>query len=102
MNSECRLARLARYPTAYELAINTIDGRKLLIAYSQRRTTQCLLANMRAHRETLCRLIDDCQGDLNRTGPAYVAPTWRIGFTGRTERQAISEGELPRMSEAAQ
>jgi hypothetical protein len=68
-----RLTRLARYPTAYELAINTTDGRKLLIAYSQRRTAQCLLANLRERWNTLSPLIDDGEADLSRVGPAYIA-----------------------------
>lgn len=95
-----RLAQLVNERTAYEIAINATDGRRFRICYSERRTVQCLLANMRAKGAVLATLIDDEDGDLRRAGPAYVAPTWRIGYTGRTQRQAIQEGELPPLSAA--
>jgi hypothetical protein len=82
--------------TSYEIAVQAKDGRRFLIAYSQRRTVRCLMQNLHTHWGALLPLIDD--GDYRREGLRIVgAGDWWLGFSGRTELVARQDGELPRI-----
>lgn len=83
--------------TAYEIAVQAGDGRRFLIAYSQRRTVQCLMSNINGCRKRLVPLIDD--SDYCRDGLRIVgAGGWWIDYSGRTEFVARQDGELPRIA----
>ncbi len=88
-----RLASLSNCFTSYEIAFHGIDGHKVLCGYSQRKTRACIAKMLVAMRDAVLPLIDETDADWN--GRAYTSPTWSFGFTGRTERQCIMEGELP-------
>lgn len=82
-------------PTAYELAVEG-NGQKLLLRYASRKTRQGLLKNVRFHGQ---RLVDLTGAERvtfgKRASDGATMGAWRIYFTGRTEREAIIEGELP-------
>lgn len=91
-----RLARLHNRPTRYELAATHADGRKVLIAYSPRRNRQGLLAAARERGELLVKLAgtDSITFAKLAAGGATMG-AWSIKYTGRTQREAYTEGELP-------
>ena len=97
-----KLEDLAHYGTAYELAlVNTTTGEKLLIAYTRKTKPGALKALQRNGR---IDRIHKVTGGIplywtKRGAPKHVicdddAGTWSIRFTGRTQRDAIKEGEL--------
>lgn len=90
-----RLDRLHNRPTKYELAITHPNGSSYLIRYTNRR-------NRTGMWDCLYQVA---QAITDLTGTDYVDPAWlvkdgatvgewTIHFTGRTQRDAIINGEL--------
>jgi hypothetical protein len=99
---EARLARLANRATRYEVAA-TDGARSLLVGYT-RKTSHGLRDLLRGTVEGQARVVllatatatdpyawemASAAGDGARCGP------WTVNFTGRTQRGAYIEGELP-------
>jgi hypothetical protein len=95
--AERELARLRYRATAYEVSFEAPDGTEYLVCYSGRKTNQALCEMLARYKDRVCPLMDDTEGDLQRRTqwPAYKSPTWRFGFSGRTYRDALTEGRLP-------
>mgnify|MGYP005823231145 CR=1 FL=1 len=90
-----RLRRIARYRTAYELAI-TNNTDTYLVRYSASKSRRSLLANCRFSADQLVSLTGSEEITWgNRAADGAVMGDWRITWTGRTEREAIIEGEHP-------
>ena len=84
-------------PTRYELAVTDTAGQRWLVAYSARHTQNSVRANYAAVHPQIASMIDDSAARWDGARKRYVSSTWAFGFTGRTERVARQEGELPRI-----
>jgi hypothetical protein len=93
--AKVKLTRLQNRATLYELAAIHPDGRRILIAYCGRRSRHGLLDACRGHAAALVALTGDKTiGFAPRAAGGATMGDWSIRFTGRTERDAIMEGEL--------
>ena len=92
------LERLSNRATAYEIEIVGADGARFLMQYSQRHS-----------KPGVRQSIFDRWDDIKARFPAIRGFRWHgkecrldsgeiIRFSGRTQRQAIIEGRLPRLS----
>lgn len=85
-------------PTRYELTLSK-GNEKFLICYCMRTGRHSLLKAIHAKGEAILKianLSDDAM--LTWSKPAKLGAMlggWRVYFTGRTQRSAITEGELP-------
>lgn len=97
--AEQRLANLKHHATLYELAIT--DGTTMyLVCYSDRKGRSGILGCIRnkGRGERVVALTgSETLTFAKRAADGATLGRWTINFTGRTERQAIAEGELPRM-----
>lgn len=100
-----RLERIARYGTRYEITATKAGEATLLIGYTPRLSRPGLIDMLRrVGPEVVGRLAI---GDKDRiafgTKPRPWAETagWRIAFSGRTQREAIINGEHPFVAERA-
>ncbi len=97
-----KLTRLANYGTRYEAAIVRADGTKVLLGYLRRHSFLGLAAGVDGRALRVVDALGDA-GVLVR----HLRKTMRVAFvteagavlghaefTGRTERDAIREGEL--------
>jgi hypothetical protein len=97
MNNEltAKLERLKNRRTAYELAAIRGDER-VLLAYSCGRGRRDILNSCRKRAEAVVRLLGNAEITFGRTvADGATAGEWSIRFTGRTQRDAYVEGELP-------
>jgi hypothetical protein len=101
---EEKLAALYNRHTLYEVAaVNSVTGDKVLVMYSARsrtRMVQCLLKDVRDGKTRLDLLAERTNtppDDWRYSKPPVVAECgdWHVQLTGRTQREAIIEGELP-------
>lgn len=99
MTAEKRLAAMKYRATAWEVALIAADGRLYRIGYSERKGKTAAYRIFTANIAAIAPLIDDADGEWNAKQQAFVSPTgWKVGFfTGRTKRDAIIEGELPKV-----
>jgi hypothetical protein len=107
-----RLERLRYYRTLYEVAITSPDGTRYLVGYASqgRAKREACIARASQRIATLTgipsnRLCLHYGGAWSKAAhTAWTisdgedgAPTaWSVNYTGRTEREAIQAGELPR------
>jgi len=97
-----RLDRLANFATRYEAVLTLPDGRKWLVAYCGRKSRAGLLAAVRERgKAILARLpAEAADGDLLWKGGRFVfTGGTTIAWSGRTQRDAICNGELPYVAE---
>lgn len=97
MTTQDKLQRIHGYATRYELA--AVKGeRRILIGYIVRRSRQGIRDACRKYGP---QLVDVCQVSgnqllvFNRFSRMMELGDWTIRLTGRTQRTAIIEGELP-------
>jgi hypothetical protein len=98
-----RLERLRNRATLYELAM-TRGEERLLVAYSQRKGRRDIFKAVTAdHRvgPIMARTGADRIEFAKRAADGAMMGGWTIRFTGRTERDAIIEGELPYAGDAS-
>ncbi len=97
MTTREKLERIHGYITRYELAAVKGD-RRILVGYIVRTSFQGMLDACRKYGP---QLIDVCQVSgtqlliHNKTLKQIELGDWAIKLTGRTQRTAIVEGELP-------
>ena len=87
-------------PTRYEIiAYHAATGRKLLVGYTPRLSRPGLIAAMRNVGDSLIEKLPILEADEMAFGtqprPHATIPGWWIGFSGRTQRDAKTLGELP-------
>lgn len=84
--------------TRYEIAARHPDGRQYLIAYAVRVSRPGLMDALRGVGEAIiqkCEVGGKDMMSFHTTPRIHAAVSgWTIGFTGRTQLQAKSEGEL--------
>ena len=92
-----KLARITRYATKYEVIAEHPEYRSILLGYTGRKSFQGLLVAARQHGEQLVDLLGlttDHRAD--RQGSTLLLGNgWSIRFSGRTQREAYTEGERP-------
>lgn len=96
MTKQEQLARIARYSTKYELAAtNNTTGEKVLVGYT-RKGRNGLFASITRHADAAVRFFG-CEAITfaKRAADGATMGEWSIKFSGRTQRDAIIEGELP-------
>lgn len=92
--------------TYYEIALmNVKTGERFRLVYSARKTKRVVLEALSTKNQIITTYLDP-DGRYKFTSPAGFhkmqftdrngnPEDWELGFTGRTERQAKQEGELP-------
>lgn len=100
-----KLARLHNRPTAYEL-VATSGDRSVLVAYSQSQGRSALLKCLRHREQAVVSLFNE-GADPNVTfgkkaSDGATVGAWTIRFSGRTQRDAIINGELPYVEDVVQ
>ena len=96
MTKEDKLESLRYRPTKYELAL---DG-KILAGYT-RRSKMGILTMLRKNGESWAkRLNADDRITFDKSGQYANLGKYQIKVTGRTQRDAIIEGELPWFEDA--
>lgn len=97
MTTQEKLQRIHGYVTRYELA--AVKGEhRILIGYIVRTSRQGMLDACRKYGSQLVDVLQVHPEQLlvfNRTIQAFELGDWSIRLTGRTQRTAIIEGELP-------
>ncbi len=94
MTTATRLERLKYYSTIYELAAEK-NGERVLIAYAPKGRSSLLRA-CRNRSAAVVALTGSTSIDFaKRAQDGANANGWTLRFTGRTQREAIIEGELP-------
>ena len=95
MTVQQQLTRLHRtHPTRYELAAVHPDGRRILVGYTVRKGRRSLLGAVRQRAEVLAALCGPEIAFGARVSDGATIGPWRIRYTGRTQREAVSCGEL--------
>lgn len=99
-----KLERIKLYRTRYELVLQHPDGRKYLICYvggsKSRRTT---LDTVREKGEHIARIVGDPDAEIflpKKSADAATIGQWQVRW-GRTQRDAIIEGELTYVGKVA-
>jgi len=81
--------------TLYELAVECGEER-YLVAYCNRRSRQMTLDACRQRGEAVVKVCLSARICFaRRAGDGATVGKWAVRFTGRTEREAKSAGELP-------
>lgn len=90
-----QLERLKNRCTAYELAMTHPDGRSFLIRYTNRRTRSGLYNCCYQAAVAIDKVAGtDFFTPAKRAADGGTIGEWTIAFTGRTQRDAIINGEL--------
>ena len=73
-------------PTLYEIVATHADGRKLLIAYSIRRSRRALVDALRSDKrvDDVLRVLGDAFEYAGRAGDGLRIGDWAVNFSGRT------------------
>lgn len=81
--------------TRYEMVAER-DGTRRLLGYTTRPSVDCLYSEIVAARLALLDGAESAtveKSDKGR-GTSYTVNGWTIGYSGRTEREAVQVGEL--------
>ncbi len=99
-----KLERLRNLPTRYELALTNLDsGDKRRLSYCARNNRSGLIAAIRSNGPELVAFCGSERFTLEGKGgsPLAMLGRWRIAFTGRTQREAISSASELRWFQAS-
>ena len=98
MSKTERLELLRNRLTGYEITASNGD-RKILIAYSGAKSRHGLLRACQARGEKIIKALEISDDAMflpaARAADGFKIGDWAFRFSGRTERDAIMEGELP-------
>ena len=97
MTKQEQLARLHNRLTSYEIVAVHADGRRVLIGYSVGKSKNGIYRMMTKNgplNGARLGLADDARMSGLPASKVQVGP-WVVAYTGRTQRDAIIEGELP-------
>jgi hypothetical protein len=94
-----KLERCRNYATRYEITARHPDGRAFLVCYTPRVSRPGLLKAIQHVGRHILEKLTVGENDVMtwHTKPHVHCRTsgWEIGFTGRTQRDAIMSGEMP-------
>jgi len=96
-----KLERIKRYGTRWELVLVTPAGEQILLRYTAQHTRRGIIEQIRYHGARLVELTGAEQFDSlgEWKGRGISLGEYRVRFSGRTQRDAILQGELPYISE---
>jgi hypothetical protein len=99
-----KLTALQRYPTRYEIVL-TNGAQAYRIAYTMRRSRHGLIVASRAAFDEIKAISGSANGWVTlgkkAADPIGITDTaWSIRWSGRTQREAISDGELVHITTA--
>ena len=96
---ERRLERLRNYSTRWELVAAGPDGQYYLITYIAGKSRNKILDNLQAAGDRLFELTNTVSLDWNTTTRCWTSDNgWTFGL-GRTQRDAITNGEYQTIEE---
>jgi hypothetical protein len=98
LSKEAQLAALKNYATRYEVILTRADGSKALLGYTGRKSRPGLFAVARGKADALIadlKLGDDSVMTWTKGEMHFSKVDAKVSFSGRTQRDAICEGELP-------
>lgn len=94
-----KLALLQNRATRYEVAVTHADRRRVLLCYTAKHSSRGLTDALRGRMVevgTFLALPDEARFAVQAGENRITASSGgEVSFTGRTQRQAIMEGELP-------
>jgi hypothetical protein len=91
---ERKLARLKNYRTRYEVVF-TNGTEKFLLLYTAMHSDRGLLAACRQRYDALLHITGGVAPYAAKSAGQFTGAEWRALFSGRTQREAIIDGELP-------
>lgn len=98
MTTTQKLEALRNYSTRYEVALSFADGRKMLVCYTPRKNKSGLLDAIQGRGKAILAQMPDLSDDARLTYKAATGFDFgngtRAHFTGRTQRDAICNGEM--------
>jgi hypothetical protein len=91
--------------TRYEIAAESQDGRRYLVAYAARKSIAGMVDAVRARADAILAALDldeSCRITQAKGGrlPSAVLEGWTLRFTGRTRLEAIA-APLPYVADVA-
>jgi hypothetical protein len=93
-----KLTALQNRGTAYEAIVTAPDGRKALLAYCSRHSFQGLCAALGRRGQSVCDWLQagpDADATPDRKARTIaITGGGMVSWSGRTEREAIQQGEL--------
>jgi len=96
MTLQEKLARIKNYSTRYELVAIHSDGRKVLVGYTPRRGRSGLYDMLATNGPAWVKFSGAENVTFGkRVADGAISGDWSINFSGRTQRDAICNGELP-------
>lgn len=95
MTIEDQLARLKNRQTRYEIVLTNGTAAKYLVLYTARHSQSGLRAAMRQRYDALLVITGGAEPFVAKRTDIFKANEWRCFFSGRTQREAIIEGEHP-------
>jgi hypothetical protein len=92
-------------PTRYEVAlVNATSGRKILVRYTAGKSGRDLISQMQDAAERIVKITGANEWKFvdrkKRLAGIEIGPDWKLVFTGRTQRDARSEGEIEWIGDA--
>ena len=104
-SASLKLEALRNRSTAYELRLTNLDsGEQRRLCYSHRNNRSGLIDAIRRNGPELVAFCGSERFTMEGKGSAPVAMLgrWRIAFSGRTQREAISTGSELRWFQASE
>jgi hypothetical protein len=90
-----KLARLKNHNTRYEIVLTNGTDTKYLVLYTARHSQSGLRAAIRQRYDAILVLTGGEAPFAVKRSDIFKGREWRCFFSGRTQREAIIEGELP-------
>jgi len=95
MTKAARLEILRHRPTRYELVALLPDGRRILVGYT-RYGRRPMLEMLRRHKEYWLPFLNETDSlTFHAGGRSLTLGPLVVSFSGVTEREAVTFGELP-------
>ena len=94
MTTEEKLARLKNRNTRYEIVLTNGTDTKFLVLYTAQHSQSGLRAAVRQRYDAILVLGGEAPFAAKRSD-VFNGNEWRCFFSGRTQREAIIEGEHP-------
>lgn len=91
-----RLHALRNRRALYELALTHPDGRRVLLAYTDGKSRTAVLKAIRRRGPAVVSLTgSESVTFARKAADGATIGEWSVNHTGRTEREAITDGPLP-------
>jgi hypothetical protein len=95
MTTEDKLARLKNRNTRYEIVLTNGTDTKFLVLYTAQHSQSGLRAAVRQRYDAILVLTGGEAPFAAKRSDVFNGNEWRCFFSGRTQREAIIEGEHP-------